>query len=58
MTDQQMILQADSEAQVMMEEYLQTRPHNHERILDGLVEALERPDVIAAVSRLQQQAGL
>ena len=57
MTDQQLALQAVSEAQLILEEYLQPRPHNNkERILDQLVEVLERPDLIVAVSRLQRQA--
>lgn len=55
MTDQQLALQAVSEAQRIMEEYLQPRPQNHERILDKLLEVLERPDLMVAVSRLQQR---
>jgi hypothetical protein len=55
MTDQQLALQAIGEAQLILEEYLQPRPQNNERILDKLVEVLERPDVMAAVSRLQQR---
>ena len=55
MTDQQLALQAINEAQLILEEYLQPRPQNDERILDKLVEVLERPDLIVAVSRLQQQ---
>ncbi len=39
MTDQQLALQAVSEAQ---------------RILDRLVEVLERPDLVVAVDRLQR----
>jgi hypothetical protein len=56
MTDQQLALQAVSEAQRLLEEYLQPRPWNNERILDELVEILERPDLIIAVSRLQQRS--
>ena len=55
MTDQQLAVQAISEAQLILEEYLRPRPQNDERILDKLVEVLERPDLIVAVSRLQQQ---
>ena len=59
MTDQQLTLQAISEAQLILEEYLQPRPHNNnECILDKLVEVLERPDLVVAVSRLQQRSGL
>ena len=54
MTDQQLTLQAISEAQLILEEYLQPRPQNNERTLDKLVAVLERPDVVVAVSRLQQ----
>jgi len=58
MTDQQLALHAISEAQLLLEEYLQARPQNNERILDKLVEVLERPDLIVAVSRLQQRHSL
>lgn len=54
MTDQQLAIAAIGEAQLILEEYLQPRPQNNEHILDKLVEVLERPDVMAAVSRLQQ----
>ncbi len=56
MTDQQLALQAINEAQLILEEYLRPRPQNNERILDRLV--LERPDLVVAVSRLQQQSSL
>jgi hypothetical protein len=56
MTDQQLALHALSEAQLILEEYLQPRPQNNEGILDKLVEVLERPDLVVAVSRLQQRS--
>jgi hypothetical protein len=46
------------EAQLILEEYLRPRPQNNERILDKLVEVLERPDLVVAVSRLQRQSSL
>jgi len=55
MTDQQLALQAVSEAQRILEEYFQPRPHNYERVLDKLIEVLERPELVVAVSRLQQR---
>jgi hypothetical protein len=55
MTDHQLALHAISEAQLLLEEYLRPRPQNSERILDRLVEVLERPDLVVAVSRLQQR---
>ena len=56
MTDQQLALRAINEAQHILEEYLRPRPqNNHECILDRLVEVLERPDLVVAVSRLQRQ---
>ena len=58
MTDQQLALQAISEAQLILEEYLQPRPQNNEHILHKLVEVLERPDLVIALSRLQQQNSL
>ncbi len=58
MTDQQLALHAISEAQLLLEEYLQPRPRDNERILDKLVEVLERPDLVVAVSRLQQRSSL
>jgi hypothetical protein len=54
MTDQQSALHAIGEAQVI----LQPRPPKNERILDKLVEVLERPDLVVAVSRLQQRSSL
>ena len=58
MTDQQLALQAINEAQLILEEYLRPQPQDNERILDKLVEVLERPDLVVAVSRLQQQNSL
>ena len=58
MTDQQLALHAISEAQLLLEEYLQPRSQNNERILDKLVEGLERLDLVVAVSRLQQRSSL
>ena len=58
MTDQQLALQAITEAQLILEDYLRPRPQNNERILDRLVEVLERSDLVVAVSRLQRQSSL
>jgi len=61
MTDEQLALHAISEAQLLLEDYLQPRPQNNqnnEGILDKLVEVLERPDLVVAVSRLQQRSSL
>jgi hypothetical protein len=59
MTDQELALQAVSEAQQILEVYLQPRPQNNERrILDRLVEVLERPDLVIAVGRLQQRSSV
>jgi hypothetical protein len=58
MTDQQLALEAVSEAQLILEDYLRPRPQNNESILDRLVEVLERPDLVVAVSRLQQRSSL
>ena len=55
MTDQQLAFQAINEAQLILEEFLRPRPQNNELILEKLVEVLERPDLVVAVSRLQQQ---
>ena len=58
MTDQPLALEAISEAQLVLEDYLRPRPQNHESILDRLVEVLERRDLVAAVSPLQQRSSL
>jgi hypothetical protein len=56
MTDQQLAFQALSDAQRILEEYLQPRPHNNERVmLDRLVEIIERPDLLVAVDRFQRE---
>ena len=57
MTDQQVALQAMSDAQHILEEFLQPRPHNDKRLLERLVEVLERPAVVVAVDRLQRANG-
>jgi hypothetical protein len=57
MTDQQLTIQAMSAAQRILEEYLEPRPHNHELLLDRLVEVLERPDIVVAVDRLRRGIG-
>ena len=55
MTDEQLALQAVRDAQDILEEYLQPRPRNNERvILDRLVEVLERPELLVAVNRMQR----
>ena len=54
MTDELLALQAVSDAQQLLEEYLEPRPRNNERvILDKLVEVLERPDLLVAVTRMK-----
>jgi len=58
MTDQQLALEAINEAQLILEDYLRPRPQNSERILNRLVEVLDRPDLVVAVSRLQQRTSL
>jgi hypothetical protein len=55
MTDHQLALHAIGEAQLLLEKYPRPRPQNNERILDKLVEVLERLDLVVAVSRLQQR---
>jgi len=56
MTDQQLALQAVREAQRILEEYLEPRPHDNERLLDKLVEVLERPDLVVAIGRWQRRS--
>jgi hypothetical protein len=58
MTDLELALQAVSKAQRIIEEYLEPRPHDHERLLDRLLEILDQTDVVAAVSRLQRSSDL
>jgi hypothetical protein len=52
MSDQELAVQAVSDAQRILEEYLEPRPHDHEGLLDRLVEVLERPSLMVAVDRL------
>jgi hypothetical protein len=54
MTDVELALQAIGKAQHIIEEYLEPRPHDHERMLDRLLEILDQNDVVAAVARLQR----
>jgi hypothetical protein len=53
MTDQELTLQAVSNAHRILEEYLEPRPHDNERLLSRLVGVLDRNDVVAAVGRLR-----
>ena len=56
MTDQHLGLQAVSEAQRILEEYLQPRRQNSgRRMLDELAEVLKRPGLVVAVDRLPQR---
>lgn len=55
MTDQQLALQAVRAAQRIVEEYLEPRPHDNERLLDRLVEVFEQPSIVGAVNRLQRK---
>jgi hypothetical protein len=58
MSDQELAVQAISEAQSILEEYLEPRGHqDHAGLLDRLVEVLEKPSVLVAVNRLQRRAG-
>jgi hypothetical protein len=57
MTDQQLAIQAMSDAQRILEEYLEPKPRNPEQLLDRLVEVLERPEIVVAVDRLQRENG-
>jgi hypothetical protein len=54
--DQQLAVQAVSDAQRILEEYLEPRPHDHEGLLDRLV-VLERPSLMVPVDRLQRGMG-
>jgi hypothetical protein len=54
MRDQELAVQAISEAQHILEEYLEPRHHNNEALLDRLVEVLERPSILVAVDRLRR----
>ena len=54
MSDQELAIQAVSDAQRILEEYLEPRQHDFEGLLDRLVEVLERPSVLVAIDRLQR----
>jgi hypothetical protein len=56
MSDHELAIRAISEAQSIIEEYLEPKHHDHEKLLDRLVEVLERPSVIVAVDRLRRGA--
>ena len=57
MHDQELAVQAISEAQRILEEYLEPKHHDSEGLLDRLVEVLERPSVLVAIDRLRRGAG-
>jgi hypothetical protein len=55
MSDQELAVQAVSDAQRILEEYLELTHHDCEGLLDR--EVLERPSVMVAVDRLQRGVG-
>jgi hypothetical protein len=57
MSDQELAVQAISAAQQILEEYLEPTYHDNERLLDRLVEVLERPSLLVAVDRLKRGDG-
>jgi hypothetical protein len=57
MSDQELAVRAVRDAQRILEEYLEPRPHDHEGLLNRLVEVLDRPSVVVAVDRLQRGVG-
>jgi hypothetical protein len=56
MSDQELAVQAISEAQQILEEYLEPRHHDNEMLLERPAEVLERPSVLVAVDRLRRGA--
>ena len=56
MGDQALAIEAVTEAQRILEEYLEPKYHNFENLLDRLVEVLERPSVLVAIERLRRTA--
>jgi hypothetical protein len=50
MTDQQLALEANNEAPLILEEYLQPRPQNNERILHKLAEVLGSIVLVAFIA--------
>jgi phage gp36-like protein len=56
MGDQAVAIEAITDAQRILEEYLEPRHHDFETLLDRLVEVLERPAVLVAVERLRRTA--
>jgi hypothetical protein len=57
MSDQDLAVRAVRDAQRILEEYLEPRHHDHEVLLDRLVEVLDRPSLMVAVDRLQRGVG-
>jgi len=53
MTDQETMLQAVSDAQRILEEFLQPNLFDNERLLTRLVQVLDRNELVSAVSRLR-----
>ena len=53
MTDQETVLRAVSNAQRILEEFLQPNLFDNERLLTRLVQVLDRNELVSAVSRLR-----
>jgi hypothetical protein len=54
MTDQQLALEAVGEAQRILEEYLEPRVHNHERVLDNWLRFVNLADLVLARSTISK----
>ena len=54
MGDHALAVEAVTEAQRIIEEYLEPRYHDLENLMDRLVEVLGRPSVLVAVERLRR----
>jgi hypothetical protein len=58
MRDIDLVEKAITEAKAVLHAYLQHGPRNAEESMQGLIEILDREDLVAALERLQQGYGV
>ena len=57
-TDEELIVRAMRDAQSLLAEHIERGPYDAEQAITELLEVLDRPDIVAATSRLCSEFGL
>ena len=57
-TDEELIVRAMRDAQSLLAEHIERGPYDAEQAITELLEVIDRPDIVAATSRLCSEVGL